>query len=211
MHFKPSQFQGLALQGITNPMPCTSRRHNSKALHFKAWHSQGNNKVNTTVGPPLLPSNLYKRPHLWQISGRGVWNPPPPLDPRLQTKSYTDLNFSSVFIIYLLVFIYSRTSRMIRWVRWKRWKKYELEDKVRISRWWMHACCYEIETRLTIILYIKIHVYGTLELFFFQLGSYAQTLPIHLPYDRAIAVFPFPRQWRCGIPRGKRRHRSRGN
>ena len=57
---------------------------------------------------------------------------------------------------------------MIR-LEMKEMKKYELEDKVRISRWcWMHARCYKIytlfETRLTIILYIKIHMYGTLEL-----------------------------------------------
>ena len=35
----------------------------------KLLRKKDDNKVNTTVGPPLLPSNLYTRPLLWQISG----------------------------------------------------------------------------------------------------------------------------------------------
>ena len=59
-------------------------------IHVICWYNIGersepekkidNDKVNTTVGPLSYPSNLYTKPHLWQISGEGggVRTPPPP-------------------------------------------------------------------------------------------------------------------------------------
>ena len=56
-----------------------------KIMASDASQKKNDNKVNTTVGPPLLPIKpLHKTPPLTNLRGGGMSGTPvPPLDPRL--------------------------------------------------------------------------------------------------------------------------------
>ena len=100
-----------------------------------------NNKIKQQLDPLFYPSSLYKRPHLWQISGGGSGPPVPPSGSALisdftcaRGAMYIDINMD-IYKHYTTTFLLQKVSDQHKsdasWIKY--WYKKHWNNK----RHWM--------------------------------------------------------------------------